>query len=198
MQAQLPSQLLVNPGFEDPLLPDAGVDQGWAAFGTASRSDMLYSIVYPHGGDYALLAQNAPGNNWNPVGVEQIVSGAVPGEAYIFSCWYMTDTGVTWDTPVALEIGFLDSAMVNLGVSGGFNYAIPSNDTWYHGSVFGVAPAGSAYVVVYAMFMDNAQSSMEHVYFDDASIPLIPEPSSRALIVMGLVFPLGLVRRQHG
>jgi hypothetical protein len=178
------AQYLVNSGFENPLVPNAGVDQGWAAFGTAARSDMLASLDYPHGGDYALLAQNAPGNNWNPVGVQQVVSGVMPGEVYYFSCWYMTDTGVIFATPVALELGFLDSAMVNIGITGGFNYSIPSNDTWYQGSVTATAPAGSAYAVVYAMFMDNAQQSFENVYFDDA-FPT-PEPSSLALASVGL------------
>ena len=181
--------ILVNPGFEDPLLSNPGVNEGWAAFGGAERNDMLLSPDYAHSGDYSLLAQNAPGNNWNPVGVEQVVNGAMPGITYEFECWYLTDTGVTLAAqmpPVALEIEFLDSAMVNLGVTGGFNYVIPSNDTWYQGSVIATAPAGSVYVKVLAMFMDNGQTAAEHVYFDDASIPLIPEPSGLALVGMGL------------
>ncbi len=203
--------LLVNPGFEDPLLPDPGVNQGWATFGTAARvptgGPILPLVGVAHSGDYSLLAQNAPGNNWNPVGVEQIVDGTIlgfpygginPGIAYTFNCWYMTDTGVTWATPVALEIGFLNSEMVNIGTSGGFNFTIPSNDTWYQGSVTATAPLGSAYIVVYAMFMDNAQQTTENVYFDDASIPVIPEPSSLALIGMGLTIPFCFIRRRNG
>jgi hypothetical protein len=205
IQAQ---NLLVNPGFEDPLLPAPGVNQGWAAFGTAARTGPPILPLPPvaHSGDYSLLAQNAPGNNWNPVGVEQIVDGTIlgfpyggvnPGIQYTFDCWYMTDTGVTYANPVGLEIGFLDSAMANIGTTGGFNFNIPSNNTWYQGSVTATAPAGSVYIVVYAMFMDNAQTTTEHVYFDDASLSVVPEPSSLALISMGLGLPLCFVRRRH-
>ena len=200
--------LLVNPGFEDPLLSNPGVNQGWAAFGTAARSDMMFSVDYPHSGEYSLLAENAPGNNWNPVGVEQIVDGTLrgfpyagitPGSPYTFTCWYLTDTGVTMSSvdPVALQIEFLDSAMVSLGTTGGFNYTLPSNDTWYQGSVTATAPAGSTYLVVYAMFMDNGQTTTENVYFDDAAIMYIPEPSSLMLMSVGLGFLFCLIRSRN-
>jgi len=177
--------LLVNPGFEDPLLPNPGVDQGWATFGTAARTGPGPEPLIAHSGDYSLLAQNAPGNNWNPVGVEQVVSGVMPGETYDFFCWYMTDTSLTYSTPVLLEIEFRDSSMNSQYDNIAFLTA-PSSQTWYQGSVMGTAPAGSVYLVVYAMFMDNGQTTTEHVYFDDASIPLIPEPSSLALVGAGL------------
>ena len=189
--------LLVNLGFEDPLLPNPGVDQGWATFGTAARTGPGPEPLIAHSGDYSLLAQNAPGNNWNPVGVYQIISGAMPGTMYEFECWYLTDTGATISSyvpPVALEIEFLNSGMDSLGTYGGFNYAIPSNDTWYQGMVMGMAPTGSVYIEVLAMFMDNGQTTTEHVYFDDASIPMIPEPSSLALAGVGLGFVFGFSR----
>jgi len=196
------AQVLVNPGFENPLIPNPGVNQGWATFGTAAR---VYTGGASHGGDYSLLAQNAPNSDWNPVGVEQVDSGALAGVTYTFSCWYLTDTGVTYTPPVGLEIGFLNSAMVDIGTveaggsnSGGFNYSIPTIDTWYQGSVTGTAPVGSEYLVVYAMFMDNGQTATENVYFDDASLPVVPEPSSLGLIYMGLAVPFFFIRRRHG
>jgi hypothetical protein len=49
----------------------SGVGQGWATFG-ANPDDMTSAYSAPESGGYALLAQNAPGNNWNPQGAYQV------------------------------------------------------------------------------------------------------------------------------
>ena len=203
-QAQTPWNLLVNPGFEDPLQspPPGNPPVGWGAFAGAVRTDMSESpFDYPHGGDYALLAQNAPGNNWNPVGVSQIVPGAVPGGVYEFSCWYLTDTGFTGGAPeIGLQISYLDSSQNQIGSpAGDYIYGVPSNDTWYQGYVIATAPVGAAYIQVNAWFLDNGQTSFENVYFDDAAIPLIPEPAGPALAILALAMPVCLaIRRRAG
>ena len=209
--------LIVNPGFEDasgftanPITTTSGpggtsgVNCGWALFGQASWVYLPGPVLPAHSGNYALLTQNSPGNDWNPSGAYQIDSGVNPGIIYTFDMWYASDTGTSYSPPVALEIGFLNSSLTPIGTvetgagnnAGGFNYTIPATDTWYEGSVSATAPVGAVYVVVYAMFMDNGQTTTENVYFDDASIPIIPEPSSLLLASMGMATGLFCLRRQ--
>jgi hypothetical protein len=204
--------LLVNPGFEDaggftanPITLST-VNMGWALFGQSSQSDMSASTDYPHSGNYALLEQNAPGNNWNPAGAYQIVSGVSVGTTYSFSAFYLADTTMTgsFTTPVAVQVGFLDASLNPLGTvetpgvnAGGFTWDVPALDNWYQASITGTAPAGTAYAVVYAMFMSNGQTSTDSIYFDDAALVAIPEPSTLALIGLGLAVPFGLLRRRQ-
>jgi len=41
-------ELLVDSDYEEPLLPNQGVNPGWASTGTIARNDMSYSVEYPH------------------------------------------------------------------------------------------------------------------------------------------------------
>jgi len=200
---------LVNPGFESATgftgnpIGLSGENQGWATFGS-SQSDMTASVDSPLSGSFSLLAVNGLGNNWNPQGAYQIVSGVTPGQTYNFSSYFLTDTGTSYGTPVALQLGygsFTGSTFTDLGsveggagnnVTWGFgdngstHGAIPSIDTWVQGSVSATAPAGATDAVVYLFFMDNGQTSTENVYFDNTALTVAPEPSTLALLGIGL------------
>jgi hypothetical protein len=213
---------LVNPGFESATgftgnpIGLSGENQGWATFGS-SQSDMSASFDSPLAGGFSLLAVNGLGNNWNPQGAYQIVSGVTPGQTYTFSSYFLTDTGTAYATPVALQLGFgnfTGTSFNDLGsveggagnnVTWGFNGptahpdgsgAIPTIDTWYQGSVSATAPAGATDAVVYLFFMDGNQTTTENVYFDQTSLTVAPEPSTLALLGIGLAAPFFLRRRK--
>ena len=205
--------LLVNGSFENaggftanPITVGT-VNSGWALFGATSQSDMAASVDYPYSGSYALLEQNAVGNNWNPAGAYQIVGGITPGVTYSFSGFYLADTTQTgtFTTPVCFQLGFQDASLNNLGTVelgpgnnvGGFTLGAAALDTWYSGSVSATAPAGSVYAVVYAMYMSNGQTATDSIYYDDFSLVAVPEPSFLALAGVGLSFGLGLLRRRN-
>jgi PEP-CTERM motif len=213
VQAQ---NLLINGDFEDaggftanPITP-ATVNEGWANFG-ASQSDMSASIDYPESGDYTLAAVNGAGNNWNPQGAYQIVSGPsiIAGTTYTFSSYFLQDTAFTgtYGTPIALQIQFaslsptntftsLSSTTWGFGDNGSQDGSIPALNTWYQGSVTATAPVGTQYALVYLFFMDNGQTANDTVYFDNASLTVVPEPATLSLVGVGLASSFLLIRRR--
>lgn len=185
-----------------------GVDLGWATFG-GSQDSMSSAASSPQDGSFALLAVNNPGNSWNPQGAYQIVSGITPG-TYTFSAYFLKDstqngawTG-TYNTPIALQLNFgnlVGNVWTTVGGAtatwgfGPVDGAIPSFDTWYQGSVSLAAPVGASEAEVYLFSMDYGQTAPDIAFFDNASLT-VPEPSSLALVAMGLGLPFFFLRRR--
>jgi hypothetical protein len=208
--------LLVNGDFENAggftanPITVAGIGQGWAAFGATGQNDMSSAAGadVPKSGSFALLEQNGAGNNWNPAGAYQIVGGITAGTTYTFSIWAITDTGSTWGpTPVDLQLSFNDSSgtggtQTPTGLSpndGSFSFGTSVANTangWTQYTVSAIAPAGSQYAMVYAMFMDNGQVATENMFFDNASLVAAPEPTTLALAGLGGAAALSLIRRR--
>jgi len=183
-----------------------GVGAGWATFG-GSQSDMSSSPDSPESGNFALLAVNNPGNNWNPQGAYQIVGGITPGQIYTFSSYFLADTALTgtYGTPIALQIDFGNlvggvwqstQGSTTWGFGPSPAGSIPSLNTWNEGSVTAPAGAGATEAEVYLFFMDNGQTSADSVYFDNAQLTPTPEPSTLALAGLGGAGALSLIRRR--
>jgi len=113
----------------------------------------------------------------------------------------MTTTGAGYATPALIQISFYNSLGTTNGLSGapfsaGPWLATPALNTWTSGSVTATAPAGTALIGAYLMFMDNVVAG-KNMYFDDASLTVVPEPSSLALLGMGLSLPFYFLRRRN-
>lgn len=183
-----------------------GVNQGWATFpggGSAGQNNMSASIYPPMSGSEALLETLNPGNNWNPAGAFQIVTGITPGQKYQFGIWALTDTVNTAPNGILVQLGFETPALggansvENPGGTVGINGNLPAIGSWTLFSVMATAPAGCTDAIVYAMFQDNNSAvATEHMYFDNASLTAVPEPSSLALLGLGLASALIWRRRQ--
>ena len=59
-----------------------------------------------------------------------------------------------------------------------------------------MAPAGATEAEVYLFFMDNGQTTVDQLYFDNASLVPTPEPSTLALIGLGATAVLASIRRR--
>jgi hypothetical protein len=187
--------LLVDPGFEsgmfeqpNPIPIPGGVNGGWASFGGSITTAAAHSGICS-----ALIADNG----WNPQGVYQTVS-ASPGETLDLNAWYMSPNPSVagYATPALVQISFFDINDNGLGVFGNWQ-PLGAAGTWVKSpDVIATAPAGTAYVGVYLMMMDNNINGLKF-YYDDASLTqVVPEPASLALLAFG-VFGITLLRRHQ-
>jgi hypothetical protein len=188
----------------------SGVNQGWALFGGSTdpvpvQSDMWNDATLtdvPESAPSTLLMQNDVGNNWNPSGAFQIVSGITVGQNYTFSIDALTDTGISFtlgNGGILYQIGFRDAALnvVGAGNTDADSPFVPTLHTWQNYNVSMVAPAGAVYAIVYVMLQDNnSQTSTQDMYFDNATLEAAPEPASLAIAGMGLVSSLFMIRRR--
>ena len=195
------ANLLVNgdmesaAGFTANPITLATVNDGWANnFGGYAPSQ---STTYAESGTYSLLTQNNVGNNWNPVGTYQIVSGVTVGQTYTLTAWALTPSvtgSVAGSGPIDVQLQFLDASLANLTTTETGWSALP-NGAWTEYTVTATAPAGAVYAAPYLMFMEANQTVAESVYFDNAVLD-VPEPGTIALLGMGVALPLYLIRRR--
>ena len=175
--------LLVDPSFEaaafgqpNPIPVPGGVGGGWAAFQGNLTAAAAYSGVQS-----AALWDNS----WNPSGVYQLVN-ATAGLSYAASAWF-NNLGAPsgWGTPYLLNLEFHDAtgAQVGTTLSPGWTAEAPVG-TWKQLTASGVAPAGTAYAYLYLMAMNSVPTGAAF-YVDDASLSVVPEPSSLALLGLG-------------
>jgi len=135
-------------------------------------------------------------NTWNPQGAYQIVPGTA-GDTYTLSAWALDTQTPDYATPVLMQLGFYNASFTQIGTSAGNFEAGPATiNTWYQEpATVAVAPAGTAYVYSYLMYMDS-DSAGQGMYYDDASLTAVPEPSSLALVGMGLASLCYVIRRR--
>jgi hypothetical protein len=213
--------IIINGNFANPLgfqpnpIPiPGGINGGWAVYGSSENPTPVQSNMSADpaiqssstSGGFALEMSQVAGDAYDPCGAYQIDSGIFPGFSYFLSGYVAADfnpsSGGLLSSPVGpvdLSLQFLTSTFSAVGpLYGGFNYTGGYN-SWIPVSLTtGLAPPTAAYVEVAIEFMENGnQTSTLDMYFDPFTLVPTPEPSSLALVAMGLAaIPFYFIRRQ--
>jgi hypothetical protein len=188
--------LLVNPSFELPIVappgPDAGPPLGWSSF----NSNHVTFQVPPQDGNQA-LKQFGPFFNGGGAGVFQDFP-ALPGQEFAASSWARLDTG---DLLGVNNFGFMALEFRNGGTVVGnsnspniFVNTQPHNQ-WVNYSVSGTVPAGANTVRLALLHIQLDPIDGGAIFWDNASLELVPEPTSlSAMLVLGAAVA-GFTRR---
>lgn len=186
------ANLLVDPGAENATVGVGGVG-GWSLFNGA-----VFSTDFAHAGTNS-IKEAGPGGFTVPGAFQTFAAN--PGDTFTMTAFGLQPAvpAVNANTWGALQITFW-SGPLGTGTNLGTTDTTPGNakvgnkvdsssasGVWIPLSVTATAPAGTASIQVFDLVLDATATT---VYFDDHNLVLVPEPSTVAMALTGL---LGLV-----
>lgn len=183
--AQAGSNLLVNAGFEDPMLttPDApGAGAGWSTFDNVFTSDgstLTTGVLdgnqalkmFGFGGVFQDFAASE-GQEWNGGAFMLNDSSDLMGAGQVAA------VNIEWLDASGTQISFISN--------GTFTGADATVDEWVQQTITGVAPAGTAtarFVLITGNFITGPGGGAPH--FDNAFFEVIPTPGTASLFAIG-------------
>lgn len=174
------SAQLLNGGFEDPVGSEwtFTIDSGSSSLWTAQRS-----TAQVHSGQYSWYMAYGPTDPTGRAHLDQVVGGLTPGETYTVSGWiyYVWRADKGWAYIQALGGGSpVQTPAQGANVVG----------SWQQYSLTQTADSGGnltlrLYVYKYATTAGGDKTVS--AYFDDISVQPVPEPSTLALLTLGVL-----------
>lgn len=200
--SQLSAQnLLTNASFEsvleygDPTLPNWFAFFGAGSDGTFSTIDGGYTgnVNASDGANNLSISNNGTPDGFS--GVFQRVGGATAGLEYLFEFEALSNGSAAFPIGAEFRIEFLDIAGGVIGSTGNVAIAGDLTDTYQSFSLAAVAPAGTEFInPVIAIETFSANGTPGNLFVDNASLSVVPEPSSVALLGLG---SLALLKRRR-
>lgn len=200
------AQPLVNGGFETETAP--GAPTGWLL--NPSGGTLQTSAAYAKSGLQSLAIDSTGAGAWAVPNLYQSFSASA-GQEFNLSGYMFTPTAITDASFGLFKMEFRDAANVILepasvsiggsaagpffGAESAFLNSASPVGQWIFAQTQAVAPANTASVSFYALNVNQgiAPSAM---YFDDIAATVVPEPSTIALLGIGLSCLVGFRRRK--
>lgn len=196
--SQTSANLLVNPGFEDPVTQDGPPFVGfWEVFNGGPGSSGANSNLMPRNGAQHLIVSISNTNN-TFAGAFQDVTGLVSGQAGSFSVWQKAQS-LPLDLDVEMRIEWRNAAGNN-EVARTPNFVPTASITtdYQQFTVSGLVPAGAdtARVVYAIQTFSGGAGNTGTLFVDDASF-VVPEPATIGLFGIALVGSIGMRRHRR-
>jgi hypothetical protein len=196
--SEAPAQnLLANPGFEDPITMDGAPFVGsWEGFNGGAGSSAANSSLMARTGAMHLDVSITNTDNIF-AGVFQDVEGLLPGQPVTFSLWHKTTTNPL-DLVAEMRIEWRKTGQ-SAEVSRTPNSLPTLTSDYTQFSLTAPVPAGAdtARVVYAIQTFGGGPTNNGTVFIDDASLVVIPEPSTWVLLSLGGC-ALAMLRRRRG
>lgn len=190
------ANLLVNPGFEDPVTVDGPPFVGfWEAFNNGAGSSSANSATLPRTGLQSLELSIVNTDN-TFAGAFQDVTGLTAGLDYIFSGWHASLSSPL-DLTAEVRIEWRNSGS-NTEISRTPNLTpVPSSSYSFFDLTAAVPVGADTARLVYAIqTFTGGPSNNGTVYVDDLSFAVVPEPSSLVLLGVGGLALVAMRRRR--
>lgn len=195
------AQVIIDPGFE---LGTAGTGNGTNGGWNVANGAVKSSTFTNHTAGGSKSLRLPPGATAVPLAWQNIGSITAGMQFDLTAFGFITNTITTGRA--GIQATFFDSAFVNLGTvetspgNAKFSNNIDSNsviNTWIalDTGIF-TAPTNTAYMQVFGIGI-FLQPNGNSVWIDDFNLQVIPEPSTLALGIMGLLVGLPLFARRR-